>query len=79
MKRTQWLKHGDHPAVALPKEGHLQSAKGILNCGMLSTPDGAILVREGDWILTDDRGNHHLEIQGDPTLVSRPQHRQEGA
>lgn len=62
MKRTQWFKHGDHPAVYHPKESHLQPVGGMLNCGMLRTPDGAILVREGDWILTDDKGDHHLEV-----------------
>ena len=63
MKRIQWFKDGDHPAVLRPKEAHLQPVSGILNCGILPVPDGIVIVREGDWILTDDRGIHHLEVR----------------
>ncbi len=56
MKRTQWFDFGDHPAVRRPKESHLQPCPGIKNCGMLTTPAGDVLVREGDWIVENEAG-----------------------
>lgn len=62
MKRTQWNKLGDHPAVMRPKEAHLQPVEGMLNCGML----GDVLVREGDWIVDHDDGRLEIERTHDP-------------
>jgi hypothetical protein len=61
MKRTQWFNYDDHPYVRRPKEHHLQPVFGVKNCGVLSTPEGDVLIREGDWIVTDENGAHHLE------------------
>lgn len=61
MKRTQWIKHGDHSHVRRPKESHLQSVHGLRNCGFLPTPNGEVLIREGDWIVEDDCGVLSLE------------------
>lgn len=60
MKRTQWWNYGDHPAVRRPTESHLQPVPGMKNVGIITTPDGETLVREGDWIETADDGTHYV-------------------
>jgi hypothetical protein len=59
--RTQWFNYGDHPDVRRPKEAHLQPCDGLKNCGLITTANGEELIREGDWIVTDENGAHRIE------------------
>jgi hypothetical protein len=59
--RVQWQKYGDHPAVRRPLEAHLQPCVGLKNCGLITTANGEELIREGDWIVTDEHGIVSIE------------------
>ena len=50
IEATQWFKHGDHPQVLR----HFES-----EFGYIDTLEGALLVSEGDWIITGVKGEHY--------------------
>ena len=52
---TRWHKMSDHPAV---KRESANWDDG--ECGLVDTPEGEQMVTSGDWVITDDKGNHYV-------------------
>jgi hypothetical protein len=75
MKRTQWNKLGDHPAVKQPTQPNLLPVAGMRNCGIILIDGEEVLVREGDWITEYDDGKIGIERSYDPRNPAFLQHR----
>lgn len=59
IEATQWVKHGDHPAVKRSSEPHMQDCPGLCDIGVIETLEGQHIVRSGDWIITGVKGEHY--------------------
>ena len=62
IEATQWLKHGDHPAVSVIPEWH--DFRQTLpfdweRFGHIATLEGGHIVTPGDWIITGIAGEHY--------------------
>ena len=72
IEATQWLKHGDHPAVLMcwfDSDGRVRWAPGdhqainIYGCiqkPAITTLEGWHAVTPGDWIITGIAGEHYI-------------------
>jgi hypothetical protein len=48
---VQWFRHGDHPAVVAESAGDPS--------GYIDTPEGRLIVKPGDWIITGVAGENY--------------------
>lgn len=55
VEAKRWFKMGDHPAVKQPSANWDDG-----ECGLVDTPEGEQMVTSGDWVITDDKGNHYV-------------------
>ena len=53
--------YGDPPCVRQPGPGqeHLLPVDGLLNCGIIETLEGDMIVRQGEWVITGVKGEHY--------------------
>ena len=56
IEATQWLKHGDHPAVKTEIVSNMESVDRIF---YIETLEGQMLVTAGDYIITGVKGEHY--------------------
>jgi hypothetical protein len=57
IEATQWLGHGDHPAVK--QSASTVESDGVTPQAYIETLEGQMLVTAGDWIITGVKGEHY--------------------
>lgn len=58
IEATQWLKHGDHPAVLIAPLEMITEFRLDWH-GWIQTLEGGHIVTPGDWIITGVKGEHY--------------------